>query len=152
MVVNVPSITDRDWACVDWAIENDLDYLALSFVRSAADLQLLREHVGIIHAVLFTHYHVDHLFGLDDVRPMCRQLGGPMPLFCEARTEAKIREAFSYAFKPEAQQLPLGYVPRMVFQRITEASLLDSIAPRSIRQRPLNFREPSSAMDSNASC
>src|ERR1700722_2747316 len=43
--VNVPCITDRDWECVDWAIENDLDYLALSFVRSADDLQLLREHL-----------------------------------------------------------------------------------------------------------
>jgi pyruvate kinase len=43
--VNVPSITDRDWECVDWAIENDLDYLALSFVRSAEDLLLLREHL-----------------------------------------------------------------------------------------------------------
>ena len=43
--VNVPSITDRDWECVDWAIDNDLDYLALSFVRKADDLHLLREHL-----------------------------------------------------------------------------------------------------------
>jgi pyruvate kinase len=43
--VSVPSITDRDWQCIDWAIENDLDYLALSFVRKASDLQLLREHL-----------------------------------------------------------------------------------------------------------
>ena len=43
--VTVPSITDRDWECVEWAISNDLDYLALSFVRSAKDLQLLREHL-----------------------------------------------------------------------------------------------------------
>ena len=43
--VNVPSITDRYWECVEWAIENDLDYLALSFVRKAEDLQLLREHL-----------------------------------------------------------------------------------------------------------
>jgi pyruvate kinase len=43
--VNVPCMTDRDWECVDWAIENDLDYLALSFVRRAEDLLLLREHL-----------------------------------------------------------------------------------------------------------
>ena len=35
--VNLPSITDKDWEDVDWAIENDLDYLALSFVREADD-------------------------------------------------------------------------------------------------------------------
>jgi pyruvate kinase len=44
-VVKIPSITDRDWECVGWAIENDLDYLALSFVRRADDLLLLREHL-----------------------------------------------------------------------------------------------------------
>ena len=44
-VVTVASITDRDWECADWTIENGLDYLALSFVRSADDLQLLREHL-----------------------------------------------------------------------------------------------------------
>jgi pyruvate kinase len=43
--VNVPCITERDWECVDWAMENDLDYLALSFVRSADDMHLLREHL-----------------------------------------------------------------------------------------------------------
>ena len=43
--VNVPSVTDRDWQCVEWAIENGLDYLALSFVRSAQDMLLLREHL-----------------------------------------------------------------------------------------------------------
>ncbi|HZL34461.1 MAG TPA: pyruvate kinase [Tepidisphaeraceae bacterium] len=43
--VTVPSISDRDWECADWAIENDLDYLALSFVRKPEDLQLLREHL-----------------------------------------------------------------------------------------------------------
>ncbi len=44
-VVTVPSITDHDWECVDWAIQNDLDYLALSFVRRAKDLELLRGHL-----------------------------------------------------------------------------------------------------------
>lgn len=44
-VVSVPSITDQDWEAVDWAIANDLDYLALSFVRRAKDLELLRGHL-----------------------------------------------------------------------------------------------------------
>ncbi|MEO6434499.1 MAG: pyruvate kinase [Tepidisphaeraceae bacterium] len=44
--VNVPAVTDKDWQCADWAIENDLDYLALSFVRTPEDLQLVRQHLG----------------------------------------------------------------------------------------------------------
>jgi pyruvate kinase len=43
--VNVPAITDRDWECADWAIENDLDYLALSFVRRRDDIELIRQHL-----------------------------------------------------------------------------------------------------------
>lgn len=43
--LQIPSITDQDWQCVDWAIENDLDYLALSFVRSADDINLLKQAV-----------------------------------------------------------------------------------------------------------
>lgn len=83
-------------------------------------LQLLREKVKLVHAVLFTHYHADHLFGLDDVRPFPRLLGGPVPLYCNAETERKIRDAFSYAFHPMAEQLPAGWVPKLVFQRIDE--------------------------------
>jgi phosphoribosyl 1,2-cyclic phosphate phosphodiesterase len=70
--------------------------------------------------VLFTHYHADHLFGLDDIRPMCHRLNGPMPLYCTAEVEQKIRETFSYAFKADTQQMPMGYVPRMGFHRIAE--------------------------------
>jgi pyruvate kinase len=44
-IINVPSITDKDWECVDWAVANDLDYLALSFVRKAGDIDLLRGHL-----------------------------------------------------------------------------------------------------------
>jgi phosphoribosyl 1,2-cyclic phosphate phosphodiesterase len=83
-------------------------------------LQLLRARVKLVHAVLYTHYHADHLFGLDDVRPFPRLLGGPVPLYCEAEVERKIRTAFAYAFHPEAELLPAGYVPKLTFQRITE--------------------------------
>ncbi len=43
--VRTPSITEKDWQCIDWAVENDLDYLALSFVRKADDIKLLRGHL-----------------------------------------------------------------------------------------------------------
>jgi phosphoribosyl 1,2-cyclic phosphate phosphodiesterase len=82
-------------------------------------LQLLRERVGLIHAALFTHYHADHLFGLDDLRPVPRLLGAPVPLYCTAEVEGKIRQAFSYAFGPRADELPSGMIPKLVFRRIT---------------------------------
>ena len=83
-------------------------------------LQLLRERVRVVHSVLFTHFHADHVFGLDDLRPFPRLLGGPVPLYCTAEVEGKIRTSFSYAFGPAAESLSAGYVPKLAFRRITD--------------------------------
>src|SRR5215211_6589488 len=80
-------------------------------------LQLLREGVGVVHAVLYTHYHADHLFGLDDLRPIAKYLGHSVPLYCSREVEGKIRAAFSYCFGPEAESLSAGFIPKLRFQR-----------------------------------
>ena len=41
--LTTPAITERDWECAAWAVAHDLDFLALSFVREAADVIQLRE-------------------------------------------------------------------------------------------------------------
>src|SRR5438445_1489538 len=82
-------------------------------------LQLLRAKAKLVHAVLFTHYHADHLYGLDDLRPIPHRLGGPVPLYCNLEVERKIRQVFAYAFAPEAEHVPAGYLPKLCFHRIT---------------------------------
>lgn len=81
-------------------------------------LQLLREGVGFVHAIAFTHAHADHLFGLDDARLFPRAIGGPVPVFCEAPVEESIRQIFSYAFADRATRIPSGGVPQIVFRPI----------------------------------
>jgi phosphoribosyl 1,2-cyclic phosphate phosphodiesterase len=83
-------------------------------------LQLIRERVKVIHAVLYTHFHADHVFGLDDLRPIPRHLGGPVPLYCTLEVEQKLRAAFSYAFAVGAADLPAGYLPKLAFHRISD--------------------------------
>ncbi|MCC6428132.1 MAG: pyruvate kinase [Phycisphaerales bacterium] len=43
--LSAPAISDRDWQCVDWAVENSMDFLALSFVRKAEEIHQLRTHL-----------------------------------------------------------------------------------------------------------
>ena len=43
VLVSAPSLTDKDRADVKFAVEQDLDYLALSFVRRAVDVEELRK-------------------------------------------------------------------------------------------------------------
>ncbi len=70
--LDVPSITDRDWECVDWAVEQRLDYLALSFVRTAADIRELRAYltdkVADIHLIAKVEKReaVDHIDAIID--------------------------------------------------------------------------------------
>lgn len=81
-------------------------------------LQLVRERIGRIHAVLFTHTHADHLFGLDDVRLFSHYLKRPVPVYCEPAVEEHIRRTFAYAFDPIAAQYPAGGVPQLEFHAI----------------------------------
>ncbi|MBX9626651.1 MAG: MBL fold metallo-hydrolase [Gemmataceae bacterium] len=83
-------------------------------------LQLVREDVRLVHAVLYTHYHVDHLFGLDDLRLFPMYLNAPLPVYCDAGTEGVIRTAFAYAFQESTADLPPGWLPKMEFRRIDE--------------------------------
>jgi phosphoribosyl 1,2-cyclic phosphate phosphodiesterase len=79
--------------------------------------QLLREKIGVVHSVLFTHDHADHVFGLDDLRLFPYYLGRPLPVYCEEQVEARIRKSFDYAFA-EAPYAG-GAVPQIEFRRIT---------------------------------
>ena len=90
-------------------------------VDSPPDLrtQLLREGIGVVHAVLYTHDHADHLFGLDDLRLFPYYLGHKLPVYCEDQVEARIRKSFDYCFASEAQAYPRGAVPQLELERIT---------------------------------
>jgi pyruvate kinase len=45
IAVSAPSLTDKDRADIEFAVAQDLDYLALSFVRKAEDIRALRKLV-----------------------------------------------------------------------------------------------------------
>jgi phosphoribosyl 1,2-cyclic phosphate phosphodiesterase len=76
-------------------------------------MQLLRERVGTVHAVLYTHGHADHLFGLDDLRIFAHYLGHELPVYCDRLVEQRIRTVFDYAFDPATRGYPAGGVPRL---------------------------------------
>ncbi len=78
-------------------------------------LQLVREGLADIRAVLYTHAHADHLFGLDDLRIIPRYIHSPVPVYCEVNVQARIRKAFDYAFEENS---PAGGVPQLEFVTI----------------------------------
>lgn len=80
--------------------------------------QLLRERIEIIHAIVYTHEHADHLYGLDDTRIFPYYLGHPVPLYCADDVEERIRRVFDYAFQANPKATHPGGLPQLEFRRI----------------------------------
>jgi phosphoribosyl 1,2-cyclic phosphate phosphodiesterase len=67
--------------------------------------QALRSGLTRVDAVLYTHWHADHILGLDDLRPLSFKAfreGGPIPLYASETTTAVLERIFEYTFSPEA--------------------------------------------------
>lgn len=60
--------------------------------------QMLQNRVDNLDAVLLTHAHADHIFGLDDIRSFNWIRRSPMDVYCEKRVADNLKSIFSYAF------------------------------------------------------
>jgi len=71
--VDLPATTDKDLRDLDWGIEHDVDYVAISFVKNAQDVLLLRDvlssrgkQIGIISKIE-RKTALDNIFEIIDV-------------------------------------------------------------------------------------
>lgn len=72
--------------------------------------QAMREEMKRLDAVLYTHAHVDHLMGLDDVRPFYFRQQVPIPIYADQRTLDSIRRIFTFIFD---QKYPYGGIVKL---------------------------------------
>lgn len=79
-------------------------------IDSGPDLreQALREKLSQLDAVLYTHEHVDHIAGFDELRAFCWRREDPLPLYGSKETLAGLERMYPWAFLGESAQR--GYI------------------------------------------
>ena len=124
--VSAPSITEKDHHDIGFAVEQDLDYLALSFVRRAEDIAELRE---LIPRHLLVVAKIEKDSALDNIESILRASDAVMV----ARGDLGVELPFEQV--PIAQKRIISLANRMGRPVITATQMLESMIthPRPTR-------------------
>lgn len=121
----------RPSLALHWRHE-ELERTVLVDVGPEFRLQALAAGLRRLDAVLFTHSHADHIFGLDDVRAFNFLQGESIPCYGSKATLATIRRSFAYVFeetqegggKPSLELLPVSKPFELLGRRVVPVPVL----------------------------
>lgn len=124
--VSAPSITDKDVMDIRFAVEQSLDYLALSFVRRSRDIDELRE---LIPRDLLVIAKIEKDIALSNIESILQTADGVMVARGDLGVELPFEEV------PGAQKRIIGLANRMGRPVITATQMLESMVehPRPTR-------------------
>lgn len=124
--VSAPSITEKDIADVHFAVEHDLDYLALSFVRRALDIEQLR---AMIPAGLLIVAKIEKDVALQNIESIIQASDGVMVARGDLGVELPFEEV------PGAQKRIIALANLLGRPVITATQMLESMIenPRPTR-------------------
>jgi pyruvate kinase len=124
--VSAPSITDKDAADIHFAVEQSLDYLALSFVRRSRDIEQLK---ALIPKNLLVIAKIEKDIALANIESILEASDGVMVARGDLGVELPFEEV------PNAQKRIIGLANRMGRPVITATQMLESMVehPRPTR-------------------
>lgn len=67
--------------------------------------QALTHNIAGLDGVILTHFHNDHISGLDDLRVFYMWQKQPIPVLCSNDTAEELKSRFSYIFRPQKDKL-----------------------------------------------
>ncbi|MEC9372934.1 MAG: MBL fold metallo-hydrolase [Planctomycetota bacterium] len=91
----------RTGACVQWIDARGNERVVLIDATPDLRQQSLRHELWRCDAVLFTHNHVDHIFGLDEVRRFNAVMQAPIDVYAERHTMEALRRVYKHVFEQE---------------------------------------------------
>ncbi|GAB1264409.1 pyruvate kinase [Aurantivibrio infirmus] len=90
--VNLPAITDKDRLDIEFAIEQEVDYIALSFVREAKDIKQLRELLGNKATKIKVIAKIEDQEGVRNIEDIIREADGVMVARGDLGVEVEIQD------------------------------------------------------------
>ena len=87
-------------------------------------LQMIRHRIDRLDAVLFTHNHADHVFGLDDLRRFNAVMGTPMPIYAETKVLQWLHNTFQYIFQPH-RNINDSFIPQLLTHPLEAGSSVE---------------------------
>ncbi|RLD16771.1 MBL fold metallo-hydrolase [candidate division KSB1 bacterium] len=88
--------------------------------------QFLRKRFPRIDAILYTHAHADHVFGLDEVRRFNYLTKKRIPAYGNAQTMERLTTVFNYAFQPPEIEIVKG-IPNLSPHVIEGPTVIEGI-------------------------
>lgn len=119
--VNLPSLTEKDFADVDFAIEHGFDFLALSFVQSADDVRLLNALLAARKAKIPVVAKIERKNALDDIDNIVKESYGVMVARGDLALEMSIQDV------PIAQKRIIAACRKAAIPVITATQMLESM-------------------------
>jgi pyruvate kinase len=77
-LVSLPSLTTKDYVDLDFAVEEQLDFLALSFVQSSSDVRFLKQALAERGSSIPVIAKIERQNALDDIENIVRECYGVM--------------------------------------------------------------------------
>ena len=106
-------------------------------IDAGPDLRQQMLSVGLtrLDAILFTHNHVDHTFGLDEVRRFNAIQGGPIDVYGSAHTLGHLRRVYQHIFEPNLN-IQKSFVASLIAHEISSAEPVDVFG---VRFKPIDL-------------
>lgn len=131
----------RTSAAIEFTDDQGIDRTIL--IDTSPDLrhQALEAGMTRLDAVLFTHNHVDHTFGLDEVRRFNAVMRAPIDIYAEEHTLGFLQRVYQHIFDAE-RNINASFVATLIPHRIDPTASMDLFGVRVDPIRLLHGRQP----------
>lgn len=119
--VSIDSLTERDFEDIEFAIAQKFDFLAQSFVQTAADVRQLNEYLGSKGAPIPVIAKIEKKSALDDIEAISKEAFGVMVARGDLALEMSLQDV------PIAQKRIISVCRRNATPVITATQMLESM-------------------------